>query len=51
MRDGVINTYNGELTFLGHVVGKLPCDIRIGKLLVLGHVFGVLEEAIVIGAL
>ena len=49
MQNGVINPYDGELTFLGRVVGEMPCDIRIGKLLVLGHVFGVLEEAIVIG--
>jgi ATP-dependent RNA helicase TDRD9 len=51
MQNGTINPYDGELTFLGRVVGEMPCDIRIGKLLVLGHVFGVLEEAIVIGAL
>ena len=50
MQNGAINPYDGELTFLGRVVGEMPCDIRIGKLLVLGHVFGVLEEAIVIGA-
>lgn len=49
MRSGVINPYDGELTFLGRVVGSLPVDIRIGKLLVLGHVFGVLEEVLVIG--
>ena len=46
----MINPYDGELTFLGRVLGEMPCDIRIGKLLVLGHVFGVLEEAIVIGS-
>jgi hypothetical protein len=50
MRNGIINPYDGELTFLGRVLGDMPCDIRIGKLLVLGHVFGVLEEAIVIGS-
>ena len=49
MRNGVINPYDGELSFVGRVVGSLPVDIRIGKLLVLGHVFGVLEEALVIG--
>lgn len=50
MRSGVINKYDGELTFMGWVLGKMPCDVRVGKLLVLGHVFGVLEEAIVIGS-
>ena len=50
MRNGIINPHDGELTFLGRVLGDMPCDIRIGKLLVLGHVFGVLEEAIVIGS-
>ena len=50
MRNGAINPHDGELTFLGRVLGEMPCDVRIGKLLVLGHVFGVLEEAIVIGS-
>ena len=49
MRNGVINAFDGDLTFLGRVIGSLPVDIRIGKVLVLGHVFGVLEEALVIG--
>lgn len=43
------NPYDGNLTFVGHVLASLPVDIRIGKLLVLGHVFGVLEECLIIG--
>lgn len=43
-----MNPHDGELTFLGNVLGKLPVDIRLGKLMVLGYVFGVLEETIVI---
>ena len=46
---GVSNPYDGDLTFLGHVLSVLPVDVHLGKLCVLGHVFGCLEEAIVVG--
>ena len=49
MRSGVINPYDGDLTFVGRVVGSLPVDVHIGKLMLLGYVFGCLEECIVIG--
>ena len=49
MKDGVVNPYDGDLTFLGQVLATLPVDIKIGKLLILGHVFGCLEECLVIG--
>jgi len=49
MKGGVINPHDGDLTFVGKVLGCLPVDIKIGKLFVLGYVFGCLEECIVIG--
>ena len=48
MKNGVINPWDGELTFIGKVLGELPVDVHLGKLLVLGYVFGCLEECLVI---
>lgn len=44
-----INPLDGDLTFVGRVLGSLPVDVSIGKLLLIGYAFGVLEECIVIG--
>ena len=48
MRNGIINPCDGELTFIGKVIGQLPIDVHLGKLLVLSYVFGCLEECLVI---
>ena len=48
MKNGTINPCDGELTFIGKVLGSLPIDIHLGKLLVLAYVFGCLEECLVI---
>lgn len=50
LASGEVNPHDGDLTFLGRVLGKLPVDIRLGKLMMLGYVFGVLEETIIISA-
>lgn len=50
MKNDTINPYDGELTFFGKVLGSLPIDIYLGKLLILGYVFGCLEECLVISA-
>ncbi|XP_011312434.1 probable ATP-dependent RNA helicase spindle-E [Fopius arisanus] len=42
--------HDGEITDMGRVMGQMPLDIRISKLIVLGHVFSVLRETIIIGA-
>lgn len=49
MKDGLINPYDGDLTFVGYVMASLPVDVKVAKLFVLGHVFGCLEECLVIG--
>jgi ATP-dependent RNA helicase TDRD9 len=49
IKGGYINPHDGDLTFIGRVLGTLPVDVKIGKLMVLGYVFGCLEECIVIG--
>ncbi|XP_015109317.1 probable ATP-dependent RNA helicase spindle-E [Diachasma alloeum] len=42
--------HDGELTDMGRVMGQLPLEIHVSKLIILGHVFSVLREAIIIGA-
>ncbi|XP_055594148.1 probable ATP-dependent RNA helicase spindle-E isoform X2 [Uranotaenia lowii] len=41
---------DGDLTYLGRIMSKLPLDLRVTKLIILGYMFSVLEEAIIIGA-
>lgn len=47
---GVVNAYDGDLTFVGQVLESLPISARLGRLLLLGHVFDCLEECLVIAA-
>jgi len=46
---GMPNMYDGDITFMGYVMAKLPVDICIAKLILLGYIFSVLEECIVMG--
>lgn len=46
---GIKSASDGDLTFLGTVMGKLPLDIHLSKLIVLGHMFSCLDEAIIMG--
>lgn len=48
---GELNPKDGDLTFVGMVMGSLPLDIHISKLILLGHVFDVLAETIIMGEL
>ncbi|KAF7992726.1 hypothetical protein HCN44_005070 [Aphidius gifuensis] len=41
---------DGTLTDLGIIMGELPVDINISKLIVLGNCFSILTEAIIMGA-
>ena len=47
---GVVNPYDGDLTFVGAVLESLPVSARLGRLLLLGYVFNCLEECLVIAA-
>lgn len=42
---------DGDLTYLGRIMAKLPIDVRSSKLIVLGHIYGCLEESIIMGKL
>lgn len=46
---GLPNKYDGDITFMGYVMAKLPVDIHIAKLILLGSIFSVLEECIIMG--
>jgi len=48
-QNGKINPLDGDLTFVGRVLGSLPVDVHIGKLLLIGYAFGCLEECLIIG--
>ncbi|XP_045453165.1 probable ATP-dependent RNA helicase spindle-E [Melitaea cinxia] len=41
---------DGDLTYLGRIMAKLPIDVRSSKLIVLGHIYGCLEESIIMAA-
>lgn len=49
--NGGYTPYDGDLTFIGHVMAALPLDAKISKLILLGHVFDCLEDSIIIGNL
>lgn len=41
---------DGDITYIGEIMSKLPIDVKLSKLIALGYCFGVLEECIIIGA-
>ncbi|XP_026315205.1 probable ATP-dependent RNA helicase spindle-E [Hyposmocoma kahamanoa] len=41
---------DGDITYLGRIMAKLPLDVRASKLIVLGYIFGCLDEALVMAA-
>uniref|UniRef100_A0A3P8UNC6 ATP-dependent RNA helicase TDRD9 n=1 Tax=Cynoglossus semilaevis TaxID=244447 RepID=A0A3P8UNC6_CYNSE len=47
---GTAGNEDGDLTFLGRVLARLPVDLHLGKMIVLGHVFGCLDECLIIAA-
>lgn len=47
--NGKMSEVDGDLTYLGHVVARLPVDPHLAKLIVLGYIFGCLQECVIIG--
>ncbi|CAB3361811.1 Hypothetical predicted protein [Cloeon dipterum] len=41
---------DGELTFLGKIMAKLPIDIHLAKLVVFGHILGVYQSSLIIAS-
>lgn len=47
--NGKMSEVDGDLTYLGNVVARLPVDPHLAKLIVLGYIFGCLRECVIIG--
>ena len=50
MHHGLVNPYDGHLTFVGQIMESLPIDVKLAKLIVLGHTFGCLQYCLIIAA-
>ncbi|KAH8363289.1 hypothetical protein KR084_007780 [Drosophila pseudotakahashii] len=48
--DGVYNKMDGDITYWGTIMSRLPLDTRLSRLIILGYVFNLLEEVIIIAA-
>lgn len=40
---------DGDITYIGHIMSRLPIEVKLSKLIALGYCFGVLDECIIIG--
>lgn len=41
---------DGDITYLGRIMARLPVDVRVSKLIALGYVYGCLEESVIMAA-
>ncbi|XP_013171047.1 PREDICTED: probable ATP-dependent RNA helicase spindle-E [Papilio xuthus] len=41
---------DGDVTYLGRIMAKLPLDVRISKLIMLGYIYGCFDESIIMAA-
>lgn len=41
---------DGDLTYVGRIMARLPLDINASRLIIFGHIFGVLNETIIMAA-
>lgn len=46
---GKVVPRDGDITYIGEVMARLPIDVKLSKFIALGYCFGVLDECIVIG--
>lgn len=46
---GLIEENDGDISFIGRIMAKLPIDVRIARLIIFGYCFDLLNECIVIG--
>lgn len=47
--DGEFSFTDGDITYLGKLMAKLPLDVRVSKLIMLGNIFGCLEDTVIMG--
>ncbi|XP_034488206.1 probable ATP-dependent RNA helicase spindle-E [Drosophila innubila] len=48
--DGVYEDLDGDLTYWGTIMSKLPLDVHLSRLIILGYIFNCLDEVIIIAA-
>ncbi|XP_061721919.1 uncharacterized protein LOC133528537 isoform X1 [Cydia pomonella] len=48
--DGEWSSSDGELTYMGRIMARLPLDVKVSKIIILGHIFGCLEDSIIMAA-
>ncbi|XP_012544435.2 probable ATP-dependent RNA helicase spindle-E [Bombyx mandarina] len=48
--DNEWSSSDGDLTYMGRIMAKLPIDVRASKLIVLGYVYGCLDECVIMAA-
>ncbi|CAH2045426.1 unnamed protein product, partial [Iphiclides podalirius] len=41
---------DGDITYLGRIMAKLPLDVRVSKLIMLGYIYGCFEECVIMAA-
>lgn len=46
---GQFTKFDGDMTFLGHVMAVLPLDTKVSKMIILGHLFSCLDDCIIMG--
>ncbi|XP_017141347.1 probable ATP-dependent RNA helicase spindle-E [Drosophila miranda] len=48
--DGNYDPMDGDITYWGTIMSKLPLDTHLSRLIILGYVFNLVDEAIIIAA-
>ncbi|ALC40893.1 spn-E [Drosophila busckii] len=48
--DGIYDELDGDLSYWGKIMSRLPLDVRLSRLIILGYIFNCLDEAIIIAA-
>lgn len=48
--NGKLTPRDGDLSYLGRIVSRLPMDVRLGKLVFLGYCFNILKESVIMAA-
>lgn len=48
-RNGRIIERDGDLSFIGEIMSRLPIDVKLSRFILVGYCFGVMNECIIIG--
>lgn len=48
--NGKTTVRDGDITYIGEIMSRLPIDVKLSKMIALGFCFGVMEESIIIGS-